>query len=812
VTAFRAVNSLEAIACHRPSLSGTAGVLAFAILLLTARPAPSSDDFPPGHSHRGEAFDHGPRHRAYLMGGTGKVHFPVSSRDPLVQKFIEQGIGQLHGFWFGEAERSFRQAAQIDPSCGIAYWGMSLANESLDPVRAKQFATEAARHKAGLSGRERAYIDALSRDTGYQAVIARYPDDLEAKAFEVWRLWNKRERGDREETTLKTARELIRDIFRVEPLHPIHHAMIHFADATNHLDHALDSAGKCGEAAPGIGHMWHMPVHVYYSQKDYIRSAWQLEASIRTENSHAIRDWAAPSHLYAHNNEWLIRTLLRLGRVHEACRVAMNMIDQPRAPPSGSSSNGGGTSTGSGDSSGDSKAERPSEAQLTGASYGNDRLVQVLSEFEFWDELGELRRSGYLASTGSEAEQIALHTSFGVVAYCRGDVAGGDEEAAALQKMLDEKLAPRPTQASSPDRDGSHNAVTISDLRRQLEILEKYRKVLTGIYVSRPKLIVSLLTLGVLDAAGIWLLRRRFLAAALVAILGVVAGAWIYQRHVALLDLPFDGEELDVAVVCQKLLEAGDPQEAVWCATNIVAERNGEVRPQANLVETLYKAGQTDRARVEFQKLRELAGAADLDSPPLARLAPIARDFGLPADWRLRDKIDHELAGLRPLDSLGPLLWAPPPAPDWTLKDADGKDHSLAELRGKPIVLLFFLGAGCSHCQQQLAAFVKEKARLAEAGFQVVAVSSDDAKGVRKLLSSYGPDPFPFLMLADPQLKVFEAYHAYDDFERIALHGTFFIDAQGRIRWINVGSEPFMDVPFAIREFERLASRPVDAN
>ena len=62
------------------------------------------------------------------MGGTGTVSFPVSSKDPLVRKYIEQGVGQLHGFWFVEAERSFRQAAALDPNCGIAYWGMSLAN------------------------------------------------------------------------------------------------------------------------------------------------------------------------------------------------------------------------------------------------------------------------------------------------------------------------------------------------------------------------------------------------------------------------------------------------------------------------------------------------------------------------------------------------------------------------------------------------------------------------------------------------------------------------------------------------------------
>ena len=58
------------------------------------------------------------------------------------------------------------------------------AGGSAEPARAAQFAAEAARHKTGLSERERMYIDALTNDSGYRALMAKYPDDLEAKAFE----------------------------------------------------------------------------------------------------------------------------------------------------------------------------------------------------------------------------------------------------------------------------------------------------------------------------------------------------------------------------------------------------------------------------------------------------------------------------------------------------------------------------------------------------------------------------------------------------------------------------------------------------
>ena len=94
--------------------------------------APASEQNPsvpaPGHSLHGEAFDEGPRQQAYLKDGQGHVDFLVTTASPEAQKFINQGVGQLHSFYYLEAERSFRQAARLDPSCAMSYWGMAMAN------------------------------------------------------------------------------------------------------------------------------------------------------------------------------------------------------------------------------------------------------------------------------------------------------------------------------------------------------------------------------------------------------------------------------------------------------------------------------------------------------------------------------------------------------------------------------------------------------------------------------------------------------------------------------------------------------------
>jgi len=787
-----------------------------AALLGAATTVRTDDRVLPGHSHYGEAFDRGPRQRAYLMGGTGNVHFPVSSRDPLVQKFIEQGIGQLHGFWFVEAERSFRQAARLDPNCGIAYWGMSVANQELNPVRSRQFAIYAGKHKTGLSEREKMYIDALRDENGYRAIMTQYPTDLEARAFEVWRLWHKREAGDPSDSIVRSADQLIAKILRVDPNHPIHHAAIHFADSENAVSPALDSAERCGESAPAIGHMWHMPVHVYFPLKRYSEAAWQLEASIRTENARVMHDKSLPSHLYAHNNEWLARTLMFVGRVQEARRVATSMIDLPRYPLPNTLDSPNGESAQS-----PSEQQRPKETSGSSAYYGREALLQILRQYEYWDDLIELCRTGYIEPTREPVQQAEILSNLGIAYFSQGNIASGENELARLHQQIDEQIAartgaqqevnklPEDRRPAALASVNSGFASSISQLNQLASDLEDYHRIATGIYLNRRTLLVVIASLIAVEGVVLWFLRSRKVVALVSVLVTLLIGGWISQYHLALLNVPYHADNVDFAFLCRTLLKAGDFEEAEWSARNFAQERARQVRPQANLVEVLYAGGKKDAALAEFHRLRELAATADLESPPLARLAPIAREFGFPTDWRLPQRVNQALAGRRPLDSLGPLLWRPPAAPDWKLKDGEGHAHSLAQFRGKPVILIFFYGPGCPHCRAQLEAFRKMAKDFTQAGLTVVAISSEDEAGVKRCLSNQKGEPFPFLMLADPKAKMFRAYGAFDDFEDINLHGTFLVDGDGLVRWNDVGFEPFLDAAFLLTESKRLLTRPV---
>ena len=65
-----------------------------------------------------------------------------------------------------------------------------------------------------------------------------------------------------------------------------------------------------------------------------------------------------------------------------------------------------------------------------------------------------------------------------------------------------------------------------------------------------------------------------------------------------------------------------------------------------------------------------------------------------------------------------------------------------------------------------------------------------------------GKTPFP--VVSDESKAGFRAFGAYDDFEDRALHGTYLVDATGKVRWQDIGPEPYTDVKFLLGEAKRL--------
>jgi peroxiredoxin len=718
-----------------------------------------------GHSHMGASFNEGPRQAAKLLPGQGKVKFPATTRNAEAQKFVEQGVGQLHGFWYFEAERSFRQAAALDPDCAIAYWGMACANVN-NRERAKGFISKAMDRKAKASPRELRYIDVwypffhspgddkernrkLLREL--EDLVDAFPDDVEAKAFLALAIWNvsKDSRG-----STQAADALAKQVLSVEPLHPVHHFVIHLWDTDGRAARALPSAAKCGDSAPGIAHMWHMSAHIYSKLHRYAEAAWQLEASARVDHAAMQRDRVMPYeiHNYAHNNDWLAKEYGKLGRMREALTLAYDLVSLPRHPKLNLATDGG-----------------------QSAGMGRSRLLELLPQCERWGELRAAIEKGTITFPTSREGRMERAQRLGAACYMLADVKTGDAQLQLLEKTLAE---PKP----EPKKPAAE--VKKNDDAKKPEAKPQGKK------ESRPKRNDDE--------------RWRNAVAELKA--RRLAGSKDFKGAIAALGKA----DLSLGEKARWLLAAGDGKGAESLARKTVADRPNEVLPLAVLVEVLHANGSTDAAAIEFEKLTTLAGKADLDFVALRRLKPFLYAFDLSGDWRKPAPMPADFGNRPALESLGPLTFKPWSAPDFTLPTVQGGRFSLEESRKsrRGVLVMFYLGSGCVHCVEQLQAFAPHKQKFEALGVPVVAVSTEDQDKLKDSLKVLAKgDEFLIDLASDSSLTLFKQYGVFDDFEKMPLHGTFLIDPAGKVRWRDVSFQPFTNPEFLLEESKRILER-----
>ncbi len=137
-----------------------------------------------------------------------------------------------------------------------------------------------------------------------------------------------------------------------------------------------------------------------------------------------------------------------------------------------------------------------------------------------------------------------------------------------------------------------------------------------------------------------------------------------------------------------------------------------------------------------------------------------------------------------------------------------GGELALADYRGRPVVVILFLGFGCVHCVEQLAAFTPAFDEFADRGIDMVAIGTDTPEVLAAGIGEDGEQAYPFPLAADPELGLSKSWRAYDDFEEVPLHGTYLIDGAGRVRWPDISFEPFLDWEFLLEESVRLPGRP----
>jgi len=119
-------------------------------------------------------------------------------------------------------------------------------------------------------------------------------------------------------------------------------------------------------------------------------------------------------------------------------------------------------------------------------------------------------------------------------------------------------------------------------------------------------------------------------------------------------------------------------------------------------------------------------------------------------------------------------------APDFKLPDQNGKTHTLADYRGKWLVLYFYPKDDTPGCTEQACKFRDDLHQITALGAHVVGVSVDDSASHADFAKKYN---LPFPLLADSKATVAASYGSLTNFGivKFAKRNTFLIDPTGKI-------------------------------
>jgi tetratricopeptide (TPR) repeat protein len=292
---------------------------------------------------------------ALYPGFTGYAR-KVTTGSAEAQKWFDQGIQLLYGFNHDEAIRSFEQAAKVDPSCAMAWWGSAYArglhiNNPVMGEEQSRLAGEAAEKAVAALDNESPVEQALVRavrqryewpapedrsplDRRYADAMEKawheFPDDPDVSALfaeslmnlQPWDLWTAE--GAPKGRTLEIVAVLEKTLAKT-PDHPgANHFYIHAIEASLWPERGVPAAERLQALVPGSGHLVHMPSHIFIRVGRYADAAGANERAIAADEAYFA---AAPkpdfySLYFMHNVHFLAYSAMMEGRYQTAIDAA----------------------------------------------------------------------------------------------------------------------------------------------------------------------------------------------------------------------------------------------------------------------------------------------------------------------------------------------------------------------------------------------------------------------------------------------------------------------------------------------------------
>lgn len=330
---------------------------------------------------------------AKLLPGMGdSKRFAVTTTSEEARAFFQQGLSQIHSFWFVESERSCLQALALDPKMAMAHWCIAVSaagdyrpafqllrtptsggrnaaaapsgdavarttnGAAIDPmVRAKEAIATAMTMRDTVTPRERLYIesqaarrttgDKEAADAGYIAglrkLVAAYPDDLDATSMLGLAIDNGFEPDTKKDraNTLEAIR-LLEDVVAKDDSHfGAHHYLIHAYEGSKTPDKAWHACERYAALVTNIPHALHMPGHIY-AQSDKIPEAIAaFSAAAQNELTWLAADSLYPNGHHGHNVHFLIHALNLNGQYQDSMKWVQHLFTFKETPREASGNN-----------------------------------------------------------------------------------------------------------------------------------------------------------------------------------------------------------------------------------------------------------------------------------------------------------------------------------------------------------------------------------------------------------------------------------------------------------------------------------------
>ena len=313
----------------------------------------------------------GPTLPAKILPGMGTVHLAITTSSVEAQQFFDQGMAQMHSFWAREAERSFLQAAALDPAAPMPHWGIAMVAagdwrprfqiDTLSAFFGKQVAPATSRARAAarkavelsqVPGKatdlERMYIAAIAarRDPdakdpeeafvqGMRALLAAHPGEVEAElelALMIMRGFTEPDKKPVAPGSMEAV-ALLRELLPKVPDHPgLHHYIIHAFEGSTFAKDAWPSCEKYAQLVTNIPHALHMPGHIYSQTGRWSDAAKSFDDAARNERSWMKQDKMYGDGHHGHNVHYLATAYSFEGRYDDAMEAARELLSFQENP------------------------------------------------------------------------------------------------------------------------------------------------------------------------------------------------------------------------------------------------------------------------------------------------------------------------------------------------------------------------------------------------------------------------------------------------------------------------------------------------